>query len=76
MKAHSGNTEGSIEVQRDHIATSWGLRSHVEEKTPNSKLEVGHLIRFERIRMAAKLEGVLGFDITQMPLYVVQKYEF
>ena len=40
------------------------------------KVEVGHLIKFERIRTAAKSEGVLGFDITQMPLYVVQKYEY
>ena len=74
MKGHSGtHTEGCIEEQHDHIVTSWGLRSHVvthvEEKTPDSKLKVGHLIRFERIRMAAKSEGVLGFDITQMPLY-------
>ena len=77
MKGHSGtHAEGCTEEQHDHIVTSWGLRSHAEEKTPNSKLKVGHLIRFERIRTAAKSEGVLGFDITQMPVYEVQKYEY
>ena len=32
-------------------------------------MKAGHLIRFERIRMAVKSEGVLDFTVTQIPLY-------